>query len=848
MSVVQTEPGASGRGGGAAPLPERAQVVVVGGGIAGCATAYHLTRRGWRDVLLLERRRLTSGTTWHAAGLVTTARPTHGMRAIVRRSIEVFETLEKETGLATGYRQTGTLHLAFNDDRWEELRRQASACRGSGIEVETVDAARTVELFPLLEPAGLVGALYFPDDGRGNAADSTMSLARGARLGGATVLEQVTVDEVVVRDGRAVGVRTDRGEVEAEHVVNCTGMWGREVAARSGIALPLQAMHHYYVVTEDVPGLRPDMPTLKSGDDSSYVKDDAGKLMVGFFEPGSEPWASAGIPADAEFTTLGENWDHLASFYEQMVRRIPVLEELGVRLFFCGPESFTPDGVYHLGEVPGVRNYFTACGFNSIGFLSGPGAGQVLGDWIVDGRPPLDLLEADPRRATPHQVNRRYLEQRVTETLDVSYQVHWPYQEREQARGIRRSPLHAQVASAGAVFGEVAGWERANWYAVGGHRDRAADGPCFGRQPWFEAVGEEHRAVREDVGLFDVSSFGKLLVTGRDALGLVQRVCANDADVAPGRVVYTQWLSQWGGIEADVTVTRTAEDAFLVLTAAATTGRDLDWLRRHARPDERVAVVDVSGSMAMVTVMGPAARRFLQPLTDADLSNEGFPFGTSREIDLGLGFVRASRITYVGELGFELLVPVETAAHVYEVLTAAAADRADAAAAGRNGLRHAGYHALNSLRMEKAYRSFGHDLGPLDSPLEAGLGFAVAWDKPGGFVGRDALAAARDAGPPRRRLVQFLLEDAGATPLHDEPIYRGGALVGRVGSAAFGYTLGRPVALGYVDAAAVLGELAAPDRAFFESEPYEIEIGCERVGASGSLHPLYDPASERVRA
>lgn len=838
MSVVQAGAGAPGPGRGAGRLPQRAQAVVIGGGIVGCATAYHLTCRGWRDVLLLERRRLTSGTTWHAAGLVTTARPTHGMRAIVQRSIEVFETLEAATGLSTGYRRTGTLHLAFDPVRWEELRRQASACRGSGIEVETVGLERVVELFPLLDPSGLVGALHFPEDGRGNAADATMSLARGARLGGATVLEQVTVEDVVLRDGRAVGVRTDRGDVEAEVVVNCTGMWGREVAAASGIALPLQAMHHYYVVTEDVPGLRPDMPTLKSGDDSAYVKDDAGKLMVGFFEPGSEPWASTGIPKDAEFTTLGENWDHLAPFYEQMVRRIPILEDLGVRLFFCGPESFTPDGVYHLGEVPGVRNYFVGCGFNSIGFLSGPGAGQVLADWIVDRRPPIDLLEADPRRATRHQVNRRYLEQRVTETLDVSYQVHWPFQERERARGLRRSPLHDRVAAAGAVFGEVAGWERANWYATGEHGRRAGEGPRFGRQPWFEAVGEEHRAVREEMAIFDVSSFGKLLVTGPDSLGLVQRVSANDADVAPGRVVYTQWLNDWGGIEADVTVTRTAEDEFLVLTATATTGRDLDWLRRHARTDERVTVLDVSASMAMVTLMGPASRQFLQPLTDADLSNEGFAFGTSREIDLGLGFVRASRITYVGELGFELLVPVEMAAHVYEVLVGAA----------DGGLRHAGYYALNSLRMEKAYRSYGHDLGPLDNPLEAGLGFAVAWDKPGGFIGRDAVAAARAAGPPRRRLVQFLLEDPGATPVHDEPIYRGGVLVGRVGSAAFGYALGRPVALGYVDASAVLGLDVPADRPFFEAEPYEIEIGCERVGATGSLRPLYDPASERVRA
>ncbi len=830
-------------------IPERARVVVIGGGILGCSTAFHLTRRGWSDVLLLERRRLTSGTTWHAAGLVTTARPTHSMRAIVQRSIEIFEHLEELTGLSTGYRRTGSLHLAFGRDRWEELRRQASACRASGIQVDLVGADRVVELFPLFEPDGLVGALHFPDDGRGNATDTTMSLARGARMGGATVLEDVTVEDVVLREGRAVGVRTSEGDVEAEHVVNCTGMWGRELGARSGVHLPLQALHHYYVVTEDVPGLPPDMPTLKSGDDYSYVKDDAGKLTVGFFEPGSEPWASRGIPANAEFTTLGEDWDHLAPFYEQMVRRIPVLQDTGVRLFFCGPESFTPDGVYHLGEVPGVRNYYAACGFNSVGFLSGPGAGQVLADWIVDQRPPLDLLETDPRRAVPHQVNRRYLEARVTETLDLAYEVHWPYQERERARGLRRSPLHAQVEAAGAVFGEVAGWERANWYAAGagtGHAHAEHDGHTFGhtfgRQAWFDAVGEEHAAVRENVALFDVSSFGKVRVLGRDAVRLLQRVCANDVDVEPGCVVYTQWLNDWGGIEADVTVTRVSETECLVLTAATSLVRDQDRLLRHVAPGEEAVMVDASASLAMMTLMGPESRRLLQPLTDADLSNDAFPFGTSRWIDVGYVFARATRLTYVGELGWELLVPAESASHVHSVLVEAGA---------AFGLRHAGYHSMNSLRVEKAYRSFGHDIGPLDTPLEAGLGFAVAWDKPGGFVGRDALLRDRDAGPPARRLVQFLLDDPTACPYHDEPIYRAGTLAGRVSSAAFGYTVGRPVVLGYVDAVAVLGADGAGervDRTWFESGPYEIEIGCERYSARASLTPVYDPKSERIRS
>ncbi|MGH9299499.1 MAG: GcvT family protein, partial [Acidimicrobiales bacterium] len=552
-----------------------------------------------------------------------------------------------------------------------------------------------------------------------------------------------------------------------------------------------------------------------------------------FFQPGRAPLSSPGIPEQAELNVLPENWEHNVTFYEQMTRRIPVLEDIGIRLFFCGPESFTPDGVYHLGEVPGLGNYFVAAGFNSIGFLSGPGAGEVLADWIVDGRRPLDLVEADPRRSMRHEVNRRYLEERVTETLDVSYEIHWPFQQRERARGIRRSPLHNEVAAAGAVFGELGGWERANWYSP---QPRSAGGApgggrlTFGRQAWFEAVGEEHEAVREHVALFDVSSFGKLLVTGRDALSLLQWVSANDVDVAPGRLVYTQWLNEWGGIEADVTVTRLESEEFLVLTAAACVVRDRDWLLRN-RGDLNASVVDVSGGLAMASVMGPESRRLLEKLTDADISNDAFPFGCSREIDLGFGFVRATRITYVGELGFELLVPAEMATHIYEAIWAAGTEA---------GLRHAGYYALDSLRMEKAYRSFGHDIGPLDTPLEAGLGFAVAWDKGGAFLGRDKLASVREQGVTRR-LVQFALDDPSATPYGDEPIYREGELVGKVASAAFGYTIGCPVALGYVEA----GEPV--DHSYFEAAPYEIEIACERFGARGSLTPLYDPKSERTR-
>ncbi|MDX6324448.1 MAG: hypothetical protein QOK15_802 [Nocardioidaceae bacterium] len=813
-------------------LPSRSQVVVVGGGVVGCSVAYHLAKRGWNDVLLLEQHTLTSGTTWHAAGLVTQARPTWGTREVVRKSLDLFRDLEAETGLSTGYLETGTLHLAMSEDRWEEMLHQSTLARSSGIRAELLDPEQTVALFPPLDPTGLRGSLHYPDEGRATATDITMSLAKGARMRGARLLEGVKVHDIVTRHGRAAGVRTPLGDVETEYVVNCTGMWGREVGAMAGVGHPVQALAHYYVVTEKIDGLPDRMPTIKSGDDCAYVKDDAGSLMVGFFEPGSHPWASRGIPEDAAFTRLPDDWDHIGPFYERMTDRIPALADAGIRLFFGGPESFTPDGLYHLGEVPGLRHYFVAAGFNSVGMLSGPGAGSVLADWIVDGRSPLDMPEVDPRRVMPHETNRRFLEQRVTETLDLAYAVHWPFQQRRSARPLRRSALHSCTAQAGAVFGELVGWERPNWYALRG--DDRDETYAWDRPSWFRRSAEEHESVRNGVGLFDLSSFGKILVQGPEALLLLQHVCSNDVDVEAGRIVYTQWLDDFGGIQADVTVTRLDEDQFLVLSGPVTAYRDLEWLNR-ARVELgcAAAVTDVSGNHAMVSVMGPAARAVLQRVTDADLSNEAFPFGTSRPIDLGLGFVRATRITYVGELGWELLVPHDIAVHVWDALREVG-DQA--------GLRPAGYYALNSLRMEKAYRSWGHDISAGDSPLEAGLGFAVAWEKPGGFQGREALLRQREQGV-RRRLMQFTLSEPQPVLLHEEPIFRDGQLVGRISSAAYGHTLGGAVGLGYVTAP----ESGLP-RSWFEGEDYEIEIATRRHRARASLQPMYDPKSERPRA
>ena len=810
-------------------LPTRAQVVIVGGGIIGASTAYHLARRGVTDVVLLERNTLTSGTTWHAAGLVTQARYTWGTREVVQRSLEVFRDLEADTGFSTGFVETGTLNIATSIERLEEIKHQASVVRGNGIEAHLLDVDQTLDLHPLINPEGLYGSLHFPRDGRGSATDTTISLARGASARRARIIEGVDVTGVKTRHGRVVGVQTAAGDIEAEYVVNATGMWGREFGAKAGVDVPLQALAHYYVITEAIKDLPRNLPTVKSGDEYAYVKDEAGALMVGFFEPGSYAWKSKGIPDNKGYIQLAEDWDHLGPFYEQMVERFPVLGDAGIRLHFCGPESFTPDGQYHLGEAPDLRNYFVAAGFNSVGFLSGPGAGSVLADWITDGRSPIDLPETDPARVQRHETNRRFLETRVVESLDLSYEVHWPFQQRSSARRLRLSPLYQPTADAGAVFGELCGWERANWYAPQGVIKEYEY--SFDKPNWFEHSAAENRAIREQVGMIDTSSFGKLLVQGQDAVKVLQRLSVNDVDVAPGRIVYTQWLNTHGGIEADVTVTRISENEFLVLSGPATVNRDLARLRRAIDDDDRCTVADVSGTMAMLAVMGPNSRDLLQPLTDVSLANDDFAFGASREIDLGFGYVRATRVTYVGELGWELLIPSEMAHHVWGVLR----DAGDP-----HGLKPVGYHAMNSLRLEKGFRSWGHDISGADDPIQAGLSFTVKWDKPGGFIGRDALAKIKEAGVDRR-LVQFKVNDPEQQLFHDEPIYKDGALVGRVASAQYGHALGGATALGWVTAPEVV------ERSWFEQGDYQIEAANQRFDATASLRPLYDPKSERTK-
>jgi 4-methylaminobutanoate oxidase (formaldehyde-forming) len=812
-----------------AEVPGKAQVVIIGGGIVGCSIAYHLTLRGVTDVVLLERKQLTCGTTWHAAGLVGQLRATHNLTRLAQYTTGLYASLEQETGQATGFRQMGSLALATTEARFEELKRGASMARCFGLQVDVLTPKQAGEMWPLMAIDDLVGAVYLPKDGQTNPVDTAQALAKGARSRGARIFENVKVTEIVVEGGRAIGVRSSAGDIHAEVVVNAAGMWAHRIGAAAGATVPLHAAEHFYIVTEPISDL-PKLPVLRDADSCAYFKEDAGKLLVGWFEPVAKPWGMDGIPEDHAFETLPEDLAHIEPLLEASIRRVPMLGKVGIQLFFNGAESFTPDDRYLLGETPEVRNLFVAAGFNSIGIQSAGGAGKVLADWIIDGYPPMDLWDVDIRRVMPFQRNRRYLRDRTVETLGLLYAMHWPFRQPETARGVRKSALHDRLAARGACFGETAGWERPNWFAPPGVEARYEY--SYGRQNWFEYSATEHQAVRTGVGLFDQSSFGKFVLAGADACAVLNRICANDIAVPVGRIAYTQWLNERGGIEADLTVTREAEDKFLIVTSAATQTRDLAWLQRHIPDDARAVAVDVTSGFGVLGVMGPLSRELLSRLTDADLSTSAFPFGTSQVIDLGYARVRASRITYVGELGWELYVPTEFVQDVFDRIVSA----------GENvGFRLSGYHAMNSLRMEKAYRSWGHDITDADTPLEAGLGFAVAWDKPGGFVGREALLQQREAGV-RRRLVQLALRDPKLLLYQNEPIWRDGELVGRTTSGMFGHTLGRALALGYIE-----NHGTPVDTAFVTDGRYEIEVAGERVPAEVTLQPFYDPGGERVR-
>ncbi len=811
-------------------FPTRAEVVIVGGGIVGCSIAYHLAKLGITDVVLLERRQLTCGTTWHAAGLVPQLRATRNLTELAKYTSELLRTLEAETGQATGYKQNGSIGVALTDERFEELKRGASMARSFGVEVEVLTPSEIKARYPLLEDKGVVGGLWLPTDGQTNPVDTTVAFAKGARQRGVTILENVEVEQILIANGRAAGVRTGQDEIRAEVVVLAAGMWSHWLARKIGIRLALQAAEHFYVVTESIAGLPRDLPVLRVPDEWAYYKEDAGKLLVGAFEPVAKPWGLNGIPKDFAFDSLPDDIEHFTPVMEKAIARVPVLEKTGIQTWFNGPESFTPDDRYLLGETAELRNLFVACGFNSIGIQSSGGAGKVLAQWIRDRRAPIDLVDVDVRRMEHFQGTRAYLRDRTVESLGLLYAMHWPFRQYESARGARRSPFHDRLVAAGACMGEFGGWERPNWYGAPGSDPKYEY--SYGRQNWFDRCASECRGTRDRIALYDQSSFAKFLVQGRDTCRVLNRISCADVDVPAGQLVYTQWLNERGGIEADLTVTRISENEYLVVTSAGSHVRDLARLREHIPTDAHCSVTDVTSGLPMLGLMGPNSRALIEQLSGEDLSNANFPFGTSREIEIGYAIVRASRVTYVGELGWELYVPAEFATHVFDRVVDQGKEL---------GLAFAGYHAMNACRVEKGYRHWGHDISIDDTPLEAGLGFTVAWDKPNGFIGREALAKQREAGLPKKRLVQFRLEDDTQLVYHEEPVFLDGKLVGFVTSGMYGYRVGASLGMGYV-------RLQKPvTQQLLGASRFQIEVGCRRIPVRAQLAPFYDAKSARVK-
>jgi glycine cleavage system aminomethyltransferase T/glycine/D-amino acid oxidase-like deaminating enzyme len=816
-------------------LPSHARVVVVGGGVIGTSVAYHLALMGWQDIVLLERDRLTSGTTWHAAGLMVTFGSTSETSTEIRKyTRDLYRRLEAETGQATGFMPVGFIEVAADRDRLEEFRRVAAFNRYCGVDVQELSAREVQELFPLARVDDLQAGFFVKDDGRVNPVDVTMALAKGARGRGVRIIDGVSAVGVLRKRNRVSGVRTNAGDIQSEYVVNCAGMWARQFGALAGVNVPNQAAEHYYLITEPIKGLPPHMPVLEDPSAYGYYREEGGGLMVGLFEPVCAPWKVEGIPDDCSFCELPPDWERMTPFLERAMGRVPITSEVGIRKFFCGPESFTPDLRPIVGEAPELGGYFVAAGLNSVGILTGGGLGRVLAQWITSGAPDVDVTGFNIDRLHTYQSNPEYRRRRTVEALGMVYKCHYPTMALTSARDARRSPFHERLAAAGAHFMEVSGWESPEWYGPPG--TTPDPGPLsWGRQQWFARWQAEHRAAREGVIVMDMSFMGKFLVQGRDAGKCLNQISANNVDGAPGTIVYTQWLNERGRLEADLTVTRLAEEKYLVVVTDTMVRHAETWMRRHLPDDAHAFVTEVTGAYGQLNVQGPRSRELLQSLTSTELSNEAFPFRAAREIDIGFARVLCVRITYVGELGYELYVPAEQATHVYERLIES----------GRSfGLVHAGLKALGSLRMEKGYRDYGHDLDNTDDPYETGLGFAIDLVKAGGFIGKEALLQRRAQGPLLRRLVQVLVKDPEPLMYHAEIVRREGVPVGYVRAASYGHTLGGAVGLAMIEPKGK----SPVDSDYLARGNWEVEIAGKCYPAVVSLKPLYDPAMTRVKA
>jgi len=812
--------------------PDQAQVVVVGGGIIGCSVAYHLAHMGWKDVVLLERDRLTSGTTWHAAGLLVTFGSTSATSTEMRKyTKDLFGRLEAETGQATGLKPIGFIEAAADRDRLEEYRRTAAFDRFMGVDVHEISPQEVKRLFPVADTSDILAGFYVEDDGVVNPVDVTLALAKGARLQGARIIEGLPARGVTVRNGRVTGVLTDQGEIRAEYVVNCAGMWARQFGALAGVNVPAQAAEHYYLITETVEGLPTGMPVFEDPSRHAYYREEVGGLMVGLFEPVCAPWMVGGVPEDFTFGEIAPDWERMGPYLEKAMSRVPVSLETGIHTFFCGPESFTPDLAPIVGEAPELKNYFVAAGLNSIGILTGGGIGRLVAHWIIHGRPDVDVTGINIDRLQPYQSTPEYRRERTVESLGMVFQCHYPTRSLQTARGAKKSPLHDRLAERGAYFRDVSGWEGVDWYAPEGVEPRV-ERLSWGRQNWFPYWKAEHEAARTGVILMDMSFMSKFLVQGRDAGKVLNLLSTNDVDGEVGWITYTQWLNEGGTLEADVTVTKLAEDRFL-LVATDTAHRHVEtWLRRHIPEDAHAFVTDVTSGYAQINVQGPRSRDLLQTLTTADLANGAFPFRTARQIEMGYAHVLCVRITYLGELGYELYVPTEQATHVYDRIVEA----------GRAfDLRHAGLKALASLRMEKAYRDYGHDMDNTDTPLEAGMGFFLDFEKPEGFLGREVVLKEKEEGPPRRRLVQVLVKDPEPLMFHAEILRRNGEPVAEIRAASYGFTLGGAVGLAMVEAEEPVTQ------EYLDAGRWEVDIAGTIYPAVVSLRPLYDPGLKRVK-
>ena len=814
------------------PLPERARVVIVGGGVIGCSVAYHLAHMGWTDVVLLERDRLTSGTTWHSAGLIVTfgslSETSTEMRKYTR---DLYSRLEAETGLATGFKPVGFIELATDPDRLEEFRRVAAFNRFCGVDIHEVSADEVAELFPIARTDDVLAGFHVEGDGRANPADVTMSLAAGARMRGVSIYENVAATGVIQKGGAVASVETTQGVIETEYVVNCAGMWARQLGAQAGITIPLQAAEHYYLVTDQIEGISNTWPVIEDPASFGYYSEEVGGLLIGLFEPEAAPWKVGGVPEDFAFGEIPPDWDRMGPYVEHAMERVPISKDVGVRKFFCGPESFTPDLQPIVGEAPELKNYFVAAGMNSIGILTGGGIGRVLAHWMVNGTPDVDVTGFNIDRMQSYQADKKYLSARTTESLGMVYRAHYPNRSPQTARGAKFSPVHRRLAARNAYFREVSGWESADWYAPDGV-EPGVERLSWGRENWFPYWRAEHEAARNGVVLMDMSFMSKFVVEGSDAGALLESISTNRVDDKPGVITYTQWLNPAGTIEADLTVTKLDEGRFWVV-ATDTAHRHVEtWMRRHVSDQMGVSIRDVTEDYAQINIQGPLSRDLMQSVTDTDLSNQAFPFRAAMEIVIDLATALCVRITYLGELGYELYIPKSDAVDIYDRLVTAGE---------RFGLRHAGLKALSSLRMEKGYRDYGHDIDNRDGVVEAGLSFAADMDKPGGFIGRAQVASQLQARPLKRRLVQVLVRDPQPLMFHGEVVHRDGVPRGYVRAASYGFTLGGAVGLAMIEADEPV------TREYLETGVWEVDIAGTRYPATVSIAPLYDPRSERVK-